>query len=112
MLTFRFTPSRLVCLVLVTISTLIFLYNHGPLKESMHTIIFVRSVQIKNRALSFFNAIPQKDDSFTYDGDYIFHNNRLRLWNEGKCLDSTDGKTLTAQFCDPDVKQVRFFRSP
>ena len=38
---------------------------------------------------------------------YIFHNHRLRLWYEGRCIDSSDGEKLTIQFCDPDFQQVR-----
>ena len=38
---------------------------------------------------------------------YIFHNHRLRLWYEGRCIDSSDGEKLTIQFCDPDLQQVR-----
>ena len=44
---------------------------------------------------------------YTDISGYIFHNHRLRLWYEGRCIDSSDGEKLTIQFCDPDFQQVR-----
>lgn len=38
---------------------------------------------------------------------YVFSNHRLTLWFEGRCIDSIDGETLSIQFCDPKIEQVR-----
>ena len=37
---------------------------------------------------------------------YQFYKHRIRLWNEGRCIDSPDGKRLEVYFCDPDVEQA------
>ena len=38
--------------------------------------------------------------------NYQFYKHRIRLWNEGRCIDSPDGKRLEVHFCDPDVEQA------
>ena len=50
---------------------------------------------------------------FTIDGiamyrapnGYQFHNHRLRLWYEGRCIDATDNGKLIVTFCDPEMEQ-------
>ena len=38
--------------------------------------------------------------------DYHFYKHRIRLWNEGRCIDSPDGRRVEVYFCDPDVEQA------
>ena len=47
-----------------------------------------------------------KPDIRSRTTDYQFYKHRIRLWNEGRCIDSPDGKRLEVYFCDPDVEQA------
>ena len=71
-------------------------------KQKQIKTILETSYQVKRK------ENPTNRDTKTYSNGYKFHNHRLRLWYGGRCIDSSDGKKLTVQFCDPDLMQVRF----
>ena len=72
---------------------------------------FLGNSTIANEAMVSFRAETRANSKnigiYTDISGYIFHNHRLRLWYEGRCIDSSDGEKLTIQFCDPDLQQVR-----
>ena len=112
MLSFKFTPSRiLVCLVLVMV-TLIIIFTDFNLAKRKAEAVFQRNLKlprlVKNSLVIKTEENPASRRVETYKSGYRFHNHRLRLWYGGRCIDSSDGKKLTVQFCDPDLKQVRF----
>ena len=49
------------------------------------------------------NNMSNLDENVNYQ--YRFHHHRIRLWNEGRCIDSPDGYKLVVSFCDPDQTQ-------
>ena len=41
-----------------------------------------------------------------YNYNFKFHRNRIRLWNQGRCIDSVDGSNVMVSYCDPDIPQT------
>ena len=112
MLTLKFRTCRLLAcfvLLLVMVTFLIIFPNYNLAKGEA---VFLVNLKRPNLATNSFVIKTREylasSGIATYKSGYSFHNHRLRLWYGGRCIDSSDGKKLTVQFCDPDLKQVRF----
>ena len=102
----------LVYLVLTTTMFLIILVNRAMMTVTVEKAAFNSQVQVNiETVFKTFGVIAGETRTSRYTktlSSYMFQNHRLRLWYGGRCIDSSDGKKLTVQFCDPDLEQVRF----
>ena len=108
----RVQPLMLISVVLLGSSLYFITWNLSSNSEGIFS--FTGDDNIKESTMLAKNTKSSSTRGNTPNTDfmsgYVFHNNRLRVWYNGRCIDSTDGTTLTVQFCDPDVAQVRYWR--
>ena len=82
--------------------------NRAIMNAPMETAASISLVNIRAMVGNSFGAeSPTGRPIQTHTSGYKFRYHRLRLWYAGRCIDSTDGVTLTVQFCDPNIEQVR-----
>ena len=77
-------------LLILLLPPLVFYFNMSKFEENGHF-----SLSSTGDYLSLYMLNYQ----------YQFYHNRIRLWNEGRCIDSPDGTKLVVAFCDPDQIQ-------
>ena len=107
----RFSPSQLlVCLFFAMVALLMLVTNYAMKRGIREEITLTRHIQIVKRVNNSLGATrkasPSNEGSKTDKGDYVFRNQRLRLWYGGRCIDSRDGQQLSVQFCDPNIEQA------
>ena len=67
-------------------------------------------ISVRNMMVELPSPHQSSHNSISLEGrlsaqSYHFYNHRLRLWNEGRCVDATDEGEIFVTFCDPDRKQ-------
>jgi hypothetical protein len=107
----RVQPLMLIYMVLLGSSLYFITWNLSSNSEGIFSFMGDDNIKESTMLTKNSKSLGTRENTPNTDfmSGYIFHNNRLRVWYNGKCIDSSDGKTLTVQFCDPDVAQVRYW---
>ena len=88
-------------LPLVFLAILLLVFSNE--RTNYQTISNLQNIKIEQQNLSNLYLIGSEEKP---SNSYQFHNHRLRLWYEGRCIDATDDGRLIVTFCDPDKVQV------